>query len=312
MSTTYLALIGDAVASRALPPPRRARLQRAFRGAIPEFNRRWRTALAARFAVTLGDEFQALLTTARPLWELLHEVHFRFPEVEWVVACGLGAIATRLESRATAPEGDVPCFHAARAALEHAKQQRLLIGFGGFAPALDPLASYYSALYWSWTPRQRRAATLLRLGPPAFAAAQLKVDRSAISHLARRMPGPSSRPAIRCSRPPCWRRCEPAVRRPAARLHPRRHAVAGAGGLPPARREPAARGSRDRRRRGRSGRLPGGARCAAQPRPLVGPGRAARHRLSVRVRPRDERDPGRARVAHAANAPRRRPYRGRD
>src|SRR2546426_294344 len=95
MSNSYIALIADAVASRALPPPRRARLQRALRSAIPEFNRRWRTALAARFAVTLGDEFQALFTTARPVWELLHEVHFRFPEVEWVVACGLGPIATR-------------------------------------------------------------------------------------------------------------------------------------------------------------------------------------------------------------------------
>src|SRR2546426_653385 len=94
MSNSYIALIADAVASRALPPPRRARLQRALRSAIPEFNRRWRTALAARFAVTLGDEFQALFTTARPAWELLHEVHFRFPEVERVVACGLGPIAT--------------------------------------------------------------------------------------------------------------------------------------------------------------------------------------------------------------------------
>src|SRR6059058_2856556 len=131
MSNTFIAVIADAVASSALPPPRRARLQRELRSAIPEFNRRWRTALAARFAVTLGDEFQALLTTARPLWELLHEVHFRFPEVEWVVACGLGAIATRLERRATAPEVDGPCFHAARAAMEHAKRQRLLIGFGG-------------------------------------------------------------------------------------------------------------------------------------------------------------------------------------
>src|SRR5207249_4482913 len=116
MSNTFIAVIADAVASRALPPPRRARLQRELRSAIPEFNRRWRTALAARFAVTLGDEFQALLTTARPLWELLHEVHFRFPEVEWVVACGLGA--------------------------------------------------------------------------PALAAARLEVDRSAISHLARRMAWP--------------------------------------------------------------------------------------------------------------------------
>src|SRR5438309_8462941 len=95
MSTTYIALIGDAAASRTLPPPRRARLQHALRSAIPQFNRRWRTALAARFAVTLGDEFQALLTTARPVWEILHEVHFRFPEVAWVVACGLGGIATR-------------------------------------------------------------------------------------------------------------------------------------------------------------------------------------------------------------------------
>src|SRR5438046_9272197 len=156
MSTTYLALIGDAVASRALPPPRRARLQRALRGAIPEFNRRWRTALAARFAVTLGDEFQALLTTARPVWELLHEVHLRFPEVDGVVACGLGPIATRLERHATAPEVDGPCFNAARAAMEHDKRRRLLIGFGGCAPAPHPLPSYYSALRRRRAPRQPR------------------------------------------------------------------------------------------------------------------------------------------------------------
>ena len=55
MSTHYIALIGDAAASRALLPPRRARLQRALRDAIPQFNRRWRAALAARFAVTRGD-----------------------------------------------------------------------------------------------------------------------------------------------------------------------------------------------------------------------------------------------------------------
>lgn len=190
MSSIYIALIADATASRALPPPRRARLQHALRRALPEFNRRWRTALAARFALTLGDELQALLTTAEPVWAITHEVRFRFPDVEWIVACGRGAIATRLERGTTAPEVDGPCFHAARAAMEHAKRRRLLLAFGGFGPGVEPLASYYSALYWSWTPRQRRTATLLRLGPPAFAAAQLKVDRSAISHLARRMAWP--------------------------------------------------------------------------------------------------------------------------
>ena len=189
MSTAYIALIGDAAASRALPPRHRGRLQQALRGAIPQFNRRWRTSLAARFAVTLGDEFQVLLTTARPVWEILHEVHFRFPDVAWVVACGLGAVATRLEPRITAPEVDGPCFHAARAALQHAKRRRQLVAFGGFPPGLEPLASYYSALYWSWTPRQRRAANELRTRGESLLqlADRLGIVPSALSHLRRRM-----------------------------------------------------------------------------------------------------------------------------
>src|SRR5436190_440841 len=79
---------------------------------------------------------------------------------------------------------------AARAAMDRAKRERLVFAFGGFTSALEPLTSYYSALYWSWTPRQRRTATLLRVGDPAAAAARLDVDRSAISHLARRMAWP--------------------------------------------------------------------------------------------------------------------------
>src|SRR5438309_127262 len=136
MSSIYIALIADATASRALPPPRRARLQHALRRALPEFNRRWRTALAARFALTLGDEVQALLTTADPVWAISHEVRLRFPDVEWVVACGRGTIATRLERGTTAPEVDGPCFHAARTAMGQAKRRRLLLALGGFGPAV--------------------------------------------------------------------------------------------------------------------------------------------------------------------------------
>ena len=192
MSKLYIACIADATASRLLPPRQRARLQAALRAALPELNRRYRRALAARFAVTLGDELQCLLAVPAPLWDVAHHLRARFPDVEWVVACGRGPISTPLAP--TAPEVDGPCFHAARAAMERAKRQRLVFAFGGFPPpsaaALEPLTSYYSALYWSWTPRQRRAATLLRLGSPATAAAQLHVDRSAISHLARRMAWP--------------------------------------------------------------------------------------------------------------------------
>jgi len=188
MSKSYVALIADAIASRDLAPATRARLQTDVRAAVKDLNQRYRRVLAARFAVTLGDELQGLLATPQPVWDLAHDVRARLPTVDWVVACGRGPITTPLAP--TAPEMDGPCFHEARAAMDRAKRQRQVFAFGGFAPALEPLASYYSALYWSWTPRQRRTATLLRLSDPAAAAARLDVDRSAISHLARRMAWP--------------------------------------------------------------------------------------------------------------------------
>src|SRR2546426_409404 len=188
MSKTYIALIADAIASRELPPAARARLQADARTAVRDLNQRYRRVLAARFAVTLGDELQCLLPTPQPVWDVAHDLRARLPTVDWVVACGWGPITTPLAP--TAPEIDGPCFHEARAAMDRAKRERQVFAFGGFTAALEPLASYYSALYWSWTPRQRRTATLLRLGDPAAAAARLDVDRSAISPLARRMAWP--------------------------------------------------------------------------------------------------------------------------
>jgi len=87
---------------------------------------------------------------------------------------------------------DGPCFHAARAALEEAKRNHQVFAFSGFAPAVDGMAAYYSALYWSWTPRQRRLASSLRLESPALAALKdrLKVHPTAISHMKRRMAWP--------------------------------------------------------------------------------------------------------------------------
>src|SRR5437867_2127133 len=188
MSKSYIALIADAIASRELPPAARARLQADARTAVKDLNQRYRRVLAARFAVTLGDELQRLLPTPQPVWDVAHDLRARLPSVDWVVACGRGPITT--PPAPTAPELDAPSLPVARTALARAQRERLVLAFGGFASALEPLASYYSALYWSWTPRQRRTATLLPVGDPAAAAARLNVDRRAISHLARRMAWP--------------------------------------------------------------------------------------------------------------------------
>jgi len=186
MSKPYYALIGDAIASRRLPAPARARLQQELRAALADVNRRWRPALTARFAITLGDEFQGLLARPDAVWDIVHHVRARLPDTDWVIACGRGALATPPPPRATAPELDGPCFHEARTALERAKDARSVLAFGGFAePRLAALASYYSALYWSWTRRQRRAAHAWRA-----ADGREQGEPSARSHLRRRMAWP--------------------------------------------------------------------------------------------------------------------------
>src|SRR5436853_4737279 len=108
MSKSYVALIADAIASRDLPPATRARLQADVRTAVKDLNQRYRRVLAARFAVTLGDELQCLLPTPQPVWDLAHDVRARLPAVDWVVACGRGPITTPLPPTAPATAG--PCF----------------------------------------------------------------------------------------------------------------------------------------------------------------------------------------------------------
>lgn len=196
MSHRYVALIADAADSRRLTPAARARLQEHLRSAVREFNKRYQRELAARFAVTLGDELQCLLRDTRAVWEISHYIRHKFDEVDWVVACGKGVVTTKLTRGITAPEVDGPCFHEARAALEAAKQERRLLALGGFpGQRLAAFANYYSALYWSWTSTQRREANRWRYWSMSDARLppMLRADKrhpSAVSHLRRRMAWP--------------------------------------------------------------------------------------------------------------------------
>ena len=193
MTIHYVAFIADVVASRALTDRARAALQRDIAAAAREFNARYRKHLAARCAVTLGDELQGLFTSAAPAWDVSHQLRLRIPTVEWIVAYGRGALAMPLRRGASAPELDGPCFHAARSALDHAKRTGLVLTFGGFDPPLTACATYYSALYRGWTRRQRAVATAQRARSEARLeelARLLHVGPSAVSHLRRRMVWP--------------------------------------------------------------------------------------------------------------------------
>jgi len=193
MTTRYVAFIADVRASRHLSARQRAALQADLGATAREFNTRYRKSLAARFAVTLGDELQGLFASAAPVWEVSHDLRVRFPAAEWIVACGRGALSTPLRPGAAAPELDGPCFHAARRALQEAKTQGLVFALAGFDPAVSGCAAYYAALYRGWTARQRALATAQRAHPLARQgelSRLLRASPSSISHLRRRMAWP--------------------------------------------------------------------------------------------------------------------------
>ncbi|MGH7754028.1 MAG: SatD family protein [Gemmatimonadales bacterium] len=196
MATAYYALIADLMGSRALAPAARRLLQNGLRDTMQEFNARWRKERSARFAITGGDELQGLLRSPRAVWDITHALRHRFRDADWVVAWGRGPVATRIPDGAAADELDGPCFHHARDALAAAKRERLILTFGGFdEPHLAAFARYYSALYWSWTARQRRAANSWRWHwDPTKASltkrAKPRIHPSTVSHLRRRMAWP--------------------------------------------------------------------------------------------------------------------------
>jgi hypothetical protein len=192
-NVNYVAVLADAIGSRALPPKVRARLQDELRHRLlKEVNHRpaWRPGIAAGFAITRGDEVEGLLSDASLVWDIAHWLRWTFPAVDWIIACARGPISTALAP--TAVEVDGPCFHAARATLDDAKRNHQVLAFSGFAPTVDGMAAYYSALYWSWTPRQRLLASRLRLDGPALTAQKdrQRVHPTAISHMKRRMAWP--------------------------------------------------------------------------------------------------------------------------
>ena len=182
--TPYIAVLADAVGSRRLAAPARQALQQQLRSVLTATNRRWRKGIASKFAITLGDQLEGLLSLEAPLWDIVHYLRAEL-DGDWIIACGRGPLTTALGPSVI--ELDGPCFHEAREALVRAKKERMVLAFGGYDDIASAYSAYYSALYWTWTSRQRQAAALLRTMEPAAVADRLGVDRSAISHLTRRI-----------------------------------------------------------------------------------------------------------------------------
>jgi len=183
-SQRYVAVIGDMVRSRDLPSSERGTVQKQFEELIRNLNREYRKKIVSKFVITLGDEFQGLLSTTTLIPDLIWRLEENFPEREFRVGIGLGSLDTPIQKFAINIDG--PALHTARAAIETAKKANALGGvFNGFGQ-LDEVLNGIARLLWfhrsHWTLSQRKIANLLRQGMSQTEVAEhLKIKRQVVS-----------------------------------------------------------------------------------------------------------------------------------
>jgi hypothetical protein len=178
----YLAVIADIRGSRRLAD--RQAVQDRVRDALAELERRFAADLAAGFAITTGDEFQALLADPAAGVPVLIACDDALAGLPLRYGLGWGALATRLEERAVGMDG--PCFHAARAAIEWAAEHDRWAAVRGLDPdaeaALDGILGLIGAVRAGWTARQAETVARRReVSTQRALASALGIDPSTVS-----------------------------------------------------------------------------------------------------------------------------------
>lgn len=114
----YFAIIGDIKNSKDLKV--RNEVQVRLRSVLDEMNRIYADDIAAKFLITLGDEFQGLLTDGKNVLKIIQELQMQLYPVELRFGIGFGKITTEINVE-MALGADGPGFYSARSAIETLK-----------------------------------------------------------------------------------------------------------------------------------------------------------------------------------------------
>lgn len=114
----YIAIIGDIKDSRTYPD--REKIQETLNRVLDQINHQYGQEIAANFVITLGDEFQGLLTSGANLMEVITKIKQAMAPVRIRLGIGLGQMKTKI-IKAQALGADGPAYYCARQAIEDIK-----------------------------------------------------------------------------------------------------------------------------------------------------------------------------------------------
>jgi hypothetical protein len=147
-----IALIADMVRSRELPRIQRPGVQQRFKEFVGYLNKTYSRNILSKFVITLGDEFQGLLSSAAPIPDLMWDIDHRFSDRSLRVGMGFGALDTPIQKEAINVDG--PALHLARVAIQTAHEKRwyggVFLGFSELDTVMNGIARPYAEAEEAW------------------------------------------------------------------------------------------------------------------------------------------------------------------
>ena len=166
----YCALIADVISSKKINHDERRSLQIVLSDALNEINNDYSGSIAAGFTLTLGDEFQGLLSDAGIVYEIAEKLQHTAAPYTLRFGIGIGEIYTDI-TRQWAIAADGPAYYMARESLEFVKSEKIKNDFpvyiktGGSDDGLLNTALEYAAeIFSDWSDKQRHAVFAEQFG----------------------------------------------------------------------------------------------------------------------------------------------------
>lgn len=116
----YFALIGDMIDSKKITD--RYQVQKRLESCLHQLNAKYSEVLVSKMSITLGDEFQALLTLDAPLFQIIDSINVAMKPYPIRFGLGLGTILTDINPEQSIG-ADGPAYWYARKALQAIHQK---------------------------------------------------------------------------------------------------------------------------------------------------------------------------------------------
>ena len=117
---SFVAVIGDMKDSRHLE--NRKEVQVRLQGILDRLNEKYKDEIVSRFLITLGDEFQGLLSSGKYILVMVNEIRMEMNPVRLRFGIGFGQITTDIRTE-MALGADGPGYYRAREAVELLKER---------------------------------------------------------------------------------------------------------------------------------------------------------------------------------------------